>query len=234
MAETISVDGVDRSSVVHREDCVWAESAYLGETGEGNVVYHDDAGTLTEKGRKDVVVEQDASDPARIMTGFVGKKSIKAGGYRSNPSTSREYAFGTFDGNDLLSRLKIRADIGNRHTESAAATLAWLISDELSRVGISDYGRVEYPADVQIDSTDRRGQYPGDVLAELAKPCRRNYYVRWNTDHAGWEIVFRDDNASTDDTSTISISNAGDDDGETIFAPQLDAELSQDPEHVYS
>ncbi len=236
MAETILVDGVDRSDVVHREDCEWAESAYLGETGEGKVVIHDDAGTITAAGFKDVTVEQSSSTPARIMTAFVGKKTIRRGSFLANFETSREYSFATKDGNDLLGRLKIRAAAGNRTaTDATVATeLTWLLADELSRVGVADYGRVEYPDDVGIDPVDRRGQFPGDVLSELAKACRRNYYVRWNTTEAGWELVFRDDNASTDDDAGIAISNAGDDDGVTIFAPSMDDELTEDPEHVYS
>lgn len=248
MAQTITVDGVSRGSIVHREDCTWAEAAYLGETAEGQLVYHDDTGLVTAAGFKDVVVDQDACTPSRIMSGFVGKKLIKKGSNWSDYAVSREYGFSTKDGNDLLTRLEILAAGGNRSHETSdtvGATLHWLVDDELSRVGVLDHGAIDYDTTVSIDGTDRRGSRPGDVLAQLAKSARRNYYVRWHVadpactvhgadDTDSWELVFRDDNTSTADTSTISISNAGNDDGETTFAPDVDPELGEDPEHIYS
>jgi len=85
-----------------------------------------------------------------------------------------------------------------------------------------------------MDKTDYRGQRPGDVLAAMAKKANFNYYVRWHAGSAAPELVFRDDNAGTADTSTVTIVADTTANGTSIFAPHRDAQLTIDPENVYS
>lgn len=245
MAETTTVAGVDRTSVVDPRHVDFAESAYLGETLEGSFIVNDTAGSLVIPAHKPVVVEQSSTTPSRIFSGFVRSKKI---GRSVNPSevhpmgASRAIRVGTVDANSLLRRKIIRrysgmtkAEGGVRPAETVAARLTWLLAGPWLSGLVADYGAVTYPAGVGLDSARLMGQYPGDVLVQMAKACRfSGCYVRYNAAQPLFELVFRDDNASTADTCTISISNAGNADGDTIFAPNEDAELDEDGEHVYS
>ena len=237
MTQTTTIDGVSRTSVIKRSECEWSESAYLGEVGTGRLRIDDDAGTITVVGHKTIVTEQSATTAwPRLFTGFVGRKTYGRGDQYVT-GASREISVETKDANDLLARLKITGTDGNRKSETSEtlATLgAWLLASDYWPASVSDYGAVDFPATIGIDGNDWRGSYPGDVLAAMAKKANYNYYVRYNDDENGFELVFRDDNASTDDTSTISIINDGTANSTSTFAPAQDHTLEEDPEHVYS
>jgi len=238
MAETITVNAVDRSGVIPRKDVEWAESAYLGEVGEGHLLIQDDAGTIDVPGHKAVSVDQSSSTPARIFTGFTGRKGLKRGETYST-GAGREVSITVQDLNVLLNRIIIRratgqtlAAGGKRPAETISARLIWLLASDSMTGLVTDRGAVTYPTTVGMDAADYRGQYPGDVLGACAKAVRFNYYVRYHA--SGPELVFRDDNASTSDTSTVTITNDGTANSTSSFAPIMDAELTTDPEHVYS
>ena len=242
MAETITVDGVSVGGSIPPESVEWAESAYLGEVGEGHFTYEDTIGTKAFTGHKSISVTQSASSNSRIYTGFVATKTIRRGA-TTNRGAQRDITVGTKDLNDLLQR-RIFAQsstasntattallAGKRPAETASARMTWLLASPYISTLVGDYGAVSYTSD-DLDANDFRGQYPGDVLASMAKALGYNYYVRYNGAAKG-ELVFRDDNAMTSNTAAVSISNAGDEDNATIFAPVSDS-LTQDPEHVYS
>jgi hypothetical protein len=233
MTETITVNGVDRSSVIRRENVELVEHAYLGEVGQGRLQIDDAAGTITVPGFKDITVVQSDSTPSRIFTGFAHRKGIRRGETYS-VGASREYGLATLDGNDLLRRRIIRGTDGKRPKETITQRTNWLVANELSLVDVFDFGAVA-SSTVKLDKADHRGQYPIDVLSAMAKAVSWNCYVRWNTTESAWELVWRNDNTSTADTCTLSISNVlSDVNGTTVFPPFQEAELNQDPEHVYS
>lgn len=239
MTETITVNAVDRSGVIQRKNVELVESAYLGEVGAGRFQVDDAAGTIDIPGWKAITVEQSSSTPARIFTGYTGRKGIRRG-ETYQTGAGREIDVSTYDLNDLLRRHVIRkrtgesaAAGGKRPAETVGERVTWLVASGF--LDADDFGAVTYPSGTGMDKTDYRGQYPGDVLAACAKAVRFNYYIRWNTANAAAELVFRDDNASTADTCTLSISNdMADIDSTTVFAPAMEAELSVDPEDVYS
>lgn len=113
MAETITVNSVDRSGVIQRKNVEWVESAYLGEIGQGRLVIDDAAGSITVPGFKAITVEQSSSTPSRIFTGYAGRKGIRRG-ETYQAGASREYEVSTFDLNDLLRRKVIRQAGGMR------------------------------------------------------------------------------------------------------------------------
>jgi hypothetical protein len=233
MAETITVNAVDRSGVIQRKNVEWAESAYLGEAAEGRFQIDDAAGTISIPGHKAITVVQSSSTPARIFTGYVGRKGIRRG-ETYTVGASREIEVATRDLNDLLRRHIIQGDGqagGNRPAETISARLTWLLASGF--LDAEDFGAVTYST-VDVDKQDCRGLYPGDALAAMAKAVRFNYYLRYNAGEDAVELVFRDDNASSADTCTLSISNVESDHSATCFPPFQEAELSQDPEHVYS
>lgn len=237
MTTSITLNGIDRGGAIKRESVELMTCAYLGEVGRGSVVIDDTAGSISIPAFKSAAVLDDDSTPQDVFHGFTYAKQISRGD-SLRTSTSRKYRLELMDGNDLLRRKVIRKtgdETGKRPAETVADRGAWLLASPFLTGLVSDFGACDFPDDVGLDAADFRSQYAFDVLASMAKACRMNFYVRWNTDEADWELVFRDDNASTDDTCTLSISNAlSDVDEDTVFPPFDDATLELDPEHVYS
>lgn len=232
MTQTTTIDAVARTTVIKRDRCEWVEHAYLGEVGSGTVVIHDDAGSIAVVGHKTIITEQSAcASWPRLFTGFVGSKTFGRG-ETYQTGAGREIRVSTRDGNDLLARYVISGSDGNRPEETITDRVAWLVASDYLTGLVADHGNIAASA-LLMDKTDYRGQRPGDVLAACAKKAGFNYYVRWSAS-ADFELVFRNDNTSTDDTSTITIINDGTANGTSSFAPFQDAELTEDPEDVYS
>lgn len=226
MTRSFDVDGDDLAGSIRKESVELVTSASQGEVGQGRFIIDDPDGTIATTGWKDVEV---AEDTTRIFTGFVHGRRVHRG--PEHIARGREITVTTMDGNDLLRRLVIH-DTKKRPAETVNARIAWLLT-ELARVGVSDYGRVQSSGVLLDADKSIKGRYPVDVLAPIAKAISFNYYVRWNADEGGWELVFRE--PSEEDTCTLAISNVLTDvDGVTTFAPWQEAELSVDPEHVYS
>ena len=167
MTETITVNGVNRSSAIQRKNLELAEHAYLGDIGQGHIQIDDAAGTITVPGYKDIIATQDASTPSRIFTGFAHHKRIRRG-ETYTIGASREYDVTVIDGNDLLRRRIIRGPDGKRQKETVNQRIAWLLADELSLVDVNDFGAVQ-SSGADLDKADYRGQYPNDVLGQIAK-----------------------------------------------------------------
>lgn len=243
MAETITAGGVNVSSKIRRDRATWVESANLGKVGTGEMVYQDAAGSYVVPYWKDLTVDQTASTPARIQTGFIGVAKIKRGQEDFKIAAARELTIAILDGNDLLRRRLIRGHDANRPAEPYNTRMAWLLSAELSLVDVFDFGRVQ-TVDLDLDKADMRAKYPGDVIASMVTKVKFNYYIRWNGDEEAWELVCRDDNQQLDDTwkaltdtCTLSIANDGSADGDMIYGPleeEEQAELTVDPEDVWS
>lgn len=233
MTQTITVDGVSRGAAIRRETCEWVESAYAGEVGGGHFTIDDAAGNLNAVGHKSIAVDQSSSTPTAIFHGFVHKKNKHRGQYEVG--AGREIDVATKDLNDLLQRRKITGTDGNRGTtgtETVGAQLTWLLASNYMSL-VSDYGAVTYSTQ-PIQKSDLRGLFPSDIIGACAKKLNFNFYVRWNPTHSAAELVFRDDNTSTADTSTVTITNDGTANSTSSFAPFEDADLDEDPEHVYS
>lgn len=234
MTQTTTIDGTSRTSVIKRNRCEWVEHAYLGEIGQGTVVIHDDAGNISVTGHKTIVTEQSATSSwPRIFTGFVSRKTFSRGDLFMT-GASREITVSTKDANDLLTRYIITGSDGNRSSETIDARITWLMASDYVNGLFSDHGNIASAGTLTLDANDYRGQRVGDVLAAAAKKAGFNYYVRWSVTDSDFELVFRNDNTSTDDTSTISITNDGTANSTSSFAPSQDAELSEDPEDIYS
>lgn len=238
MAQTIIVNGVDRSGSIDRKKVVWAQSAYLCEIGAGKLVIDDHVGNIVVPAYKDVTVDQDDCATPRIQTGFTHLK--KTSRLKDKPvGIGRSIEIALLDGNELLRRLVIRkvgSETGNRPAESVGDRVEWILASPFLAGLVSDFGAVTYP-DVGLSKAKFRGRYPGDVLQGAAKAVNFNPYVRWNAAEGGWELVFRDDNTSTADTCTLSLSNAeGEPNGTTVLPllPDPEPVLAEDPEDIYS
>ena len=230
MTQTFEVHGNDLAGSIREESVELVTTATQGEVGQGRFIINDPAGSIATTGWKDIAVEQSASTPARIYTGFVHARSIDRG--PEHVGAGRQITVTTMDGNDLLRRLLI-VNTKKRPSETVTKRIAWLLDEELSRVGVSDYGRVQ-SSSVMLDADKSiKGRYPVDILAPIAKAVSFNFRVRWNPDENGWELVFQE--PANEDLCLLAISNVlSDVDDMTTFAPWQEAELSIDPEHVYS
>lgn len=230
MTATYTLDG-DAINTVRSGEVELTQSAELGAVGSGRILINDHAGTLVTVGQKDVTVdEDDCSDPIAYR-GFVAEREFRRG--PESTGASREISVQLEDLNSMLGFRGI-VDGSRPATDTVASRGAWLMANAAVAGLFIDNGRCDFSAAKGMDKADYTDQYPGDVLADMALAQGGvNYYVRDFGD--GPELVFRDDNASTDDTSPIHISNVpGEDDQDTIFYPSKDFTLRRNPGQVKS
>jgi len=230
MAYWYTIDGSDIDTVRH-EDSELVENAELGQVGSGRIVVEDADGTIGIVGLKDVLVtEADCADPI-LSAGFVGPRTYRRMVERTDGA--REIAVTVWDLNDLLGQRVITGTDGKRPAETVGERLTWLLASDYLAGLVIDNGRVVYPADKGMDKNIFRNSRPGDVLAACATAAAgMNYYVR--DFGAGPELIFRNDNTSTADASTLRISNIEADVDTTTFPPFLDTTLTRDPSEVAS
>lgn len=208
------------------------QSAEHGDPGVGTLVVDDTAGTTVIVAQKDFAAdEDDCSDPVSYR-GFIAARSWARG--KESVGAGREITVSIEDLNSMLGFRGLTGADANRPAETVAARGAWLMASDYVDGLFVDNGRCDFSSAVGMDAADYTDQFPGDVLADMALAQGGvNHYVRDFGD--GPELVFRDDNASTDDTSTIHISNVpGEEDGDTIFYPSRDFALSSRGDRVKS
>lgn len=225
-----------------RDGTELTNAADHGAVGNGSLVIDDTAGTLSIVGQKDFRYnESSASSNSLVWKGYIaGRDYGRNAGFERAPDlgASRAIQVSLVDINDRLNHLLIQQG-GKRPAETVEERLEWLLASDY--VDFADRGRVSYPDD-DMDKADYKYQYAGDVLADcaLAAGSGWNYYV---TDFgSGPELVFRNDNTSTADSSDLRISNVAtdiDSDHDTLgatktFGPFVDATLHRDPTSVHS
>lgn len=210
------------------------QSAELGAVGSSSLTIADDAGTIEIVGQKDWAVTESAATPTTLWSGFVASRRYE----RTNAppvEASRNIEVTLVDLNAMLGFRGIRgvtSDV-SRPAETVAQRGAWLLGQAAVSGLFVDNGRCEFSTSKKMTKTNYRNRYPGDVLADMALAQGGvNFHVQ---DYgAGPELIFRDDNASTADSSTLRISNVlADQDGSTL-APFKDAVLTRDPGRVKS
>ncbi len=236
MTQSFTYDG-DALLRVRRESVELTEAAELGAVGTGRLTIDDTSGALEILGQKDFTADQSDCSNTVLARGFIGDQDYRRNLERMGASREIEV---TID--DLNAMLAFRifegtsAATGDRPAETVDERLAWFTGVAGTylpgvfigtRIGSSDHG---------MDATNYRDQHPNDVLAGIVLAANGwNHYVRDFGTGDGPELVCRDDNTSTDDTSTIFISNVnGEQDGETIFPPFQDFVLSKKPGRVAS
>lgn len=236
MTQSFTYDGDPLLRVRHSTVLI-NESAELGAVGSSRLTVNDVTGTLAIVGQKDIAIDQDDCSNPVLARGFVDDQEYERGPNSQGPS--REIGIAWVDLNAMLGFVTFSGDSedeGDRPAETVDERLAWLttwLGTNLpglfvgTRIGSSDRG---------LDETNFRDQNPTDVLAGIVVAAGGwQYYVRDFGTGDGPELVCRDDNTSTDDTTSIVISNrAGDADYSTIFPPFKDFKLSKRPGRVGS
>lgn len=214
----------------------YVERADHGEIGSGSVTIDDPAGTQLIIGHKSLVAEEDDCTFARTFTGYVGPRDYEIG---IGPNPARLISATLFDLNARLGFLVLRrhfgdslAQGGKRPRESISDRLTWLLGTTYM-AGVADNGFVDYPS-TMLDKNDYRGQFPADVLRDMALVAKFNYFVYWD-DPGGASLWFRDSNASTAFSCTLRFSgDINDIDNSTTFEIGKSARLNRDPSETIS
>jgi len=242
MAQSFNYDGGALSTVI-RDSVSLTEKADHGDVGTGTVVIDDDAGTTEIVGHKSFTARQTSCSDSRTFDGYVGERSYKRGD-TEYVGAGRQIEITTIDSNARLAFKVIRGrkrassattgTNGNRKSETIANRLTWLLASSYLSSLVADNGFVSYPTTV-LDANDYRGQFPADILRDMALVAGFNFFVYPDPTTGAASLWFADSNSSTDYTSTLSISNVADDiDLSTVFPPSQDAELTRDPSQVIS
>lgn len=236
MSVTYELDG-DALTRVRSKTVQLVQSAELGQVGTGRLTVNDKAGTKEIVGQKDFAVDEDACPDPITYRGFVGDREYSRGAEAQGPG--REIDVELDDLNAMLGFRGIISADRKRPRETVADRGAWLLGSGYVTGLFVDNGRCDFTDERFMDKADYTDQFPGDVLADMALAQGGvNYYIRDFGD--GPELVFRDDNASTADTSTLHISNRladiDDDDPatQTVFPPSKDFSLRRRPGRVKS
>ena len=221
----------------------FTQCAENGAVGSFRLGIDDTDGTLSIVGQKNFAHTESSCSFTRTFQGFIGDREYgRDAGNERAPHVGAARGIGV-SGQDLNATLGFRmcritsgltaVSAGNRPAETVAERGAWLMASPFMSGLVADNGRCSFPSTKGMDAADYRGQFPGDVLADMALAALGyNYYVAdWGS---GAELVFRDDNVSTADTSTLRISNVLADASGVTLHPLKDAVLRRDPSNVIS
>jgi hypothetical protein len=240
MAELHTYNDVTHLTTIQDESLSVSQSAETGAVGTGTFILDDTAGAISIIGQKDYLYTQSSSASNTIFRGFIGDREYERDEATPRVTTSRLIMVHVDDLNAMLGFRLIGSD-GNRDAETVAERVAWLLGSDYLTGLVVDNGRVNAPSDKGMTKADYRNQMPGDVLGDCALAAGGyNYHVQ---DYGGGpELIFRDDNASTADSSTLRISNVlADVDSDhaalgptKTLAPSADAQLSRRPGRVIS
>lgn len=250
MTQTVKYREIDESWSVtlttRRPEDTELEDSAEGQAGIGKVIVDDDNADVghdgdSVRGLKKLTVDESAAPVGdrRVWTGYVGPRDYKRSkNYGTVGPNAREIAITAVEQTTTLGDLVVHgsgAAGGRRPRESAGTRLLWLLASGF--INCEDRGKVVYPS-VMMDGNDYRGQRGGDVLADIQAVT--GYDAKLLQDDEAEtvpELFFDDFDHSTVYTTTKKISNAGDDDSATIFAP-LDPDgeegLHRSPDNVSS
>jgi len=220
---------------VKRVDTILVQSADHGQVGIGKIVIQDPTGTAGNSsdailGLKKITAVQSACTPSRMLTGYFAEREYERGDWTT--AAGRDITASILDLNARLQFRAITGTDGKRPAESVSARMIWLLASAYLTGLVYDAGEVDYPSTV-LEKANYKNRFPGDVLADMALKTRLQFHVYYDdgTDHAA--LWFKDMNTSTDQSSTLSISNVkADIDNSTVFAPARNSKLKRDPQRV--
>lgn len=217
----------------------FAETAELGAVGFSHIAFDDPAGTVGYSGdhirglKQFQVIENSApAGKQRIFTGYTGPRKYHREERKSAiVGNDRIIDIDLVELNCILQFNVISGDDGERAAETVGDRLTWLLgSGYLEAV---DSGFVVYPS-TDMDANDYRGQFPTDVLSDLAMATGYNFFLYLDESSGLVSLWFDDSNISTNYTADIALSNVlADVDESTVFA-SYNGVLHRDPGKVVS
>jgi hypothetical protein len=209
-------------------------AAANGETSMGGIVFEDPASDFAIQGWMPITVDEpDCTAAPRLFTGYVADRKYSRGPYRAAASHQVDTTIN--DTMVLMSFLLITGTDGKRPAETHIERIDWLLGSSYIPGGlVTDLGLVDRSTPRPFEEADYRGQYPAEVLSDLAGPIFRTWFTYWDQSAESIGLFF-DTPGSTTNTSTLAISNDLDDvDDSTTFAPYVDGALAADPSEVYA
>ncbi len=240
MALTIKLDGSDIGTTRVRlrgsggDGIVGLNASANGEGSQGGIVFEDPDSDFSIQGWMPITVEEsDCTAAPRLFTGYVGDRRYSRGPYRSGVEHQVDTTI--IDTMTLMSFLLIEFADGKRPAETHIQRIDWLLGSVYIPDGlVTDLGFVDRSDPRPFPATDYRGQYPAEVLSDLAGPIFRTWFTYWDQSAESIGLFF-DTPTTSLWTSTLSISNdMADVDDTTTFAPYVDAVLTADPSEVYA
>lgn len=219
----------------------FTESAALGEAPVVSIMVDDPSAAYDFAGLKRWYVTETAcpSGDQLIWNGYINDQTVSRGSGTDQLfalSSQRRWTLDLEEMNAILGFRVITDTDGNRPAETASERLSWLLNASDYLTTVNDNGLVNWTGldAFAMDANDYRGQFAQDVLSDLAV---QSGYIFWafydkDADDDSRLSLFFDDPDSRSYTSAIVISNYGDADGLTIFAPSEDTELHRSPDRV--
>jgi hypothetical protein len=227
--QAVSVNGVTQTGVMLGGFSL-TECANRGEVGTGGFDVYDSAAALTISGLKSVKVSEPLclTDPL-LFSGWTHERVISP----IQNGVARAWGVEVVDKNILASDLVLTAaESADRGAETDYQRIAWLIgSTRINSVYLVASGNVPNSNTVNMEATDYRGRYAADVLAECSEAASKLWFI-YETD-AGLYLWY-DVASSTSLRTTTKISDAGDRNGTTIFAPIGTPTVTNSPDRIYS
>ncbi len=202
MVATYTYDGSDLDNV-RSDSPEFTTRAEHGEVGGGRFTIDDTAGTQVIVGQMDFVATEDDCATPETFAGFIADRVYSRQNERQ--AARREIDVSVVDLNAVLGFRLIDGADGNRPAEDVDTRIAWLLASDYLSGLVIDNGRIASSGN-GMDKADYRYQFPGDVIADciVAAGGFDHFVADFGS---GAELVFRDQNASTADSSTLRISN---------------------------
>lgn len=207
--------------------------ALLGQADSIHVLVDDPSMNLTIRGRKRWRMIEDACPTGNqvVWRGRVGEKVISRGSGTTFPF-GRRWDVELIEDNTLATLRALTIATANRPAETDGARIAWLLTTPGFSGVIFDRGLVE-ASGVMLDAEDYRPARTGaDVLRDCSAASGYNFFLRYHEATDTVELAYYDTDVSLLDTSSLRISNAGDDDLVTTWPAGYDAKLGQSPARV--
>lgn len=208
------------------------EAAENGVLAMSRVRVDDPAGNLTIVGHHSFrAIETACSEPS-LFRGYFADRTVKRADSMLT-GAARLWDCTVYDLNAALQFEVILGTTGQRPAETDTQRLAWLLASAFLGPISSDDSAV-FGAGDELDKQDYRGMTAADVLSDCAQASGCNYFIAWD-ETIGSPVLHYYLPTRAFNSSTLKISNVLTDvDMSTVFAPDLDADLTRDPSLVYS
>lgn len=214
-------------------------SAADGSGAVGGLLIDDEAGTRRIRGWQSITVDEPLCslannglmDAPRVFTGYAGRRTYSRGPYKSGPG--RFILVELLDSNIVLSTRLITGGDAMRPAETDTERIAWLLSSDYLSGLVQDLGLVNGTG-LDYDATNTHGQYPSQVLQDLAGVYDEIFFTYWDQSAEALGLFWDFPNSAVN-VSPLSISNdLADINDDDIWAPHLDGQLDADPADVWS
>lgn len=209
------------------------EAAEGGTFAMSSIEVDDPSGALDLVGLHNFHVAETACSWQRLFTGYFADRTLK----RADSlllGASRRWDCSVTDANTALTFEIIRGDSANRPAETDIARLTWWLGSGFTGPIGSATTFIDSTGPVNLDASDYRGRTGYDLLNDCGTASGKNYFVAWNENTNALDVHYYAPSFAIN-TSSLSISNVlADVDQNTVYCPDIDAQLEEDPSSRWS